>query len=190
MKKFFQLYITYSKYIFKFLTTQVSMGVMGIIVGLSAIVMKSTAFTVIASVFTIGFLLFLIYDFMFMHGLNDSVRYESGNAERDKWEGLKVALLSYAPTILVVLLTIIFVLCKIEIGYTITNTILLFLLGSYFGLFDLLSENMNPQVLQVLCLLPAIIACTLGYYLGLKDKPIRKLLGIPIKPPKPPKNKK
>lgn len=191
MKKFFQLYITHSRYIFKFWTTQVSMGVFGLIIFLAAMVSGNTVMKVGGAIFSIGFFLFLLYDIFFQYGLKNSVKFAAGE-KVDRWEGLKISLLSYAPTLLVFILSVVFVILKVEIGYAITNGILFFLLGSYNCVWDLISSGFSHYqlVFQGLCFLPAIIACTLGYQLGIREKPLRKIVGIPIPAPKMPKNKK
>lgn len=197
MKNFFSLYVTYSKYIFKFWVTQISMSAFGLLVSMASIATISNPtdskwMVICSAVFAIGFLSFLLYDMMFMRGLNDSplLKKYDNNEKPNIWLGLKIALLSYAPTILITLIAIIFYIIDIKPVYIVSKSILLFVIhGTYNGFFWLLSDTIPEVMILILSLFPAIISCTLGYYLGLKDLPIRKILGIPIKPPKPPKNK-
>ncbi|PKM62774.1 MAG: hypothetical protein CVU97_03735 [Firmicutes bacterium HGW-Firmicutes-21] len=196
MSKFFQLYITYSKFIFKFWVTQITMSAFGLFVSLATIATNpeenNTYGLVVASaVFAIGFLSFLLYDMMFMHGLNHSVGVVKRGFVPNKLEGLKIALLAYAPTILIITLAIVFFLLDISAGYAVIKVVLVIIIhGTYNGFWWLLSNHVYDPLIAILTLVPGITACTLGYYLGLRDMPIRKLLGIPIKPPKAPKNKK
>jgi hypothetical protein len=189
MKKFFEQYITYSKYIFKFWVNQISMSVFGIIVSLAATINGNSLVVIGSILFSVGFLCFLLYDMMFMKGLEDSVRNRDA-FQPNKWEGLKIGLLSYAPTLLIGLIAIILFACNAATVYTIFKLILIFgVSGTYNGFFWLMTPYISEPIIIILTFVPALAATTLGYYLGLKDKPIRKILGIPVKPPKPPKQK-
>jgi len=190
LKKFFGLYITHSKYIFKFWVTQVTMSAFGLFIGFPSIATEKNWLIVISSIFAIAFLVFLLYDMMFMYGLSESVRVYKDGRTPDKLKGLKIAMLSYAPTILIITLYIISILFNLQIVFIITQSIMHFVIhGTYFLFFYILADSIPLTLIAIITLIPGIAACTLGYYLGEKDLPIRKLLGIPVKPPKPPKNK-
>ena len=189
MKKFFEQYITYSKYIFKFWVNQITMSIFGLIVSLAAAATNNNWLVIGAVLFSVGFFSFLLYDMMFFKGLEDSVRNRD-SFQPNKWEGLKIGLLSYAPTLLIGLLAIILFVCGTANAYNIIKFIIFFVIsGSYNGVLWLLTDYLSDPIIIALSFIPALVATTLGYYLGLKDRPIRKILGIPVKPPKPPKQK-
>jgi len=177
-------YITYSKYIYKFVVTQITMSVFGLIVSLATSMTYNPTVMKIGIMFSVGFFVFLLYDTMYIHGLDDSVKRTKEGQKTNKLEGLKIALLSYAPTILIVLLFEFFFIFGLGDANAIITIILMIIHGTYSGFWFLISNEIYKPLIPVLTLLPGIIACTLGYYLGLKELPIRKILGIPIKPPK------
>lgn len=188
MKKFFNLYVTYSKYVFKFWVNQVSMSIFGVIVSLAAVATGNTAVVIGSMVFSIGFFVFLQYDMMFMKGLEDSVRNRE-SFQPNQLEGLKIGLLSYAPTFLFALILIIVYFCGFE-AYAIFKFIFIFFFhGSYNGTFWLLGNMIPDPIVIVLTFIPGLAATTLGYFLGLRDKPFRSFFGIPVKPTKPNKQK-
>lgn len=190
MKKFFNLYITYSKYVFKFWVNQVTMSVFGVILSAAALETESDILQIGAMLFSIGFLVFLQYDMMFIKGFEDSVRNRE-SFKPNKWEGLKIGLLSYAPTMLFALLIIIMYLCGAAGAYSILKLIYTFLLhGSYNVFLWYFADVLPDPVLILLTFVPVLVATTLGYYLGLKDMPIRKIFGIPVSPTKPADQKK
>jgi hypothetical protein len=160
------------------------MSVFGVFIGIAAAVTNNTLVLIGSMVFSIGFLVFLQYDIMFMKGLQDSVRNRDG-FRPNKLEGLKLGLLSYAPTLLFALISIIVYFCAFD-AFAIFKFVFTFLLhGSYNGTFYLLSDFISDPVLIGLTFVPVLAATTLGYILGLKDKPLRTFFGIPVKPPKP-----
>jgi len=190
LKDFFKLYITHSNYIFKFWTTQVSMSVFGIIVSFATFASGSVTLRIIGAVFSIAFFIFLMYDMMFNYGFLNSVKYAKDKDTVNPWEGLKIAALSYAPTMLFTLIYIILDLIDLDNAAGIIKIILFFLFGSYDGILLFINNNeyLN-MIIPILLLIPGLAACTLGFQLGIRDKPIRKMLGINISPPKAPKNK-
>jgi len=184
LKSFFGLYITYSKYIFKFWVTQITMSAFGLFVSMAAIASQSIPFIIGSAIFAIAFFCFLLYDMMFFYGLKKSVRYDERIYFLRKNDGLKIALISYAPTVLIALLTVLFYIFQAAVPYAIAKGIIIIIHGTYNSTWYLLADIMAEPLIAILILIPGIMSCTLGYYLGLKDMPIRKLLGIPVKPPK------
>lgn len=183
-------YITYSKYIFKFIVTQVTMSVFGLLISVASFVTYNMTVIIIGMLFAIGFFMFLLYDTFFMKGLDDSVKRTSEGQKKDKLEGMKIALLSYAPIIIIVVLYVLFFFIGLGDVNAIITIILSLIHGTYVGLWYILKDiHVYDPLIPILTLIPGIAACTLGYYLGLRELPIRKILGIPIKPPKTPKNK-
>jgi len=190
MKKFFNLYVKYSKYIFKFWVNQVTMSVFGVILSLAAIATGNTGLVIGSIVFSIGFFVFLQYDIMFTKGFEDSVRNHDA-FQPNKWEGLIIGLLAYAPTLLFAVIAMVAYFCNAAVFFSIIKFVYIFLLhGSYNGFFWLLAEHLTDPVLFILSFAPILTATTLGYYLGLKDMPIRKILGIPVNQRKPDDQKK
>lgn len=185
IKRFFGQYITYSKYIFKFWVTQISLSAFGLITVFATVALGGNAAVLGATILSISFFSFLLYDFMYFYGLQVSINPDNRVTFFKNNKGFTVLLLSYLPTFVIISFVITFYFIDSGgSGYVISKAILTLTNGMYNGVWYLLSEYISEPVISVLILLPATLACSLGYYLGSRDLPIRKILGIPIKPPK------
>lgn len=181
LKKLFKPYVDYSAYIFKFWVNQITMSALGLLVCAAVYLTEGALIAQIClALFPVGFMCFLVYDYMFQFGHKHSVSIEAGHMEFDKLFGLKIYALAYAPSMLLIVLTAIFSLLNVPNAPAIT-TILYYLLNAYnFGFFWILSA-LPTWVNMLIFALPPMVACMLGYYLGCKDKPISAMLGIKIK---------
>lgn len=181
LKKLFQPYVDYSAYIFKFWVNQITMSAMGLLVCAAVFLTEGVLIAQIClALFPVGFMFFLIYDYMFQFGHKHSVSIEAGHMEFDKLFGLKIYALAYSPTLLLILLTVIFSIFGVPNAPAITSTIYYLLNAFNLGFFWIL-DSVPVYVNMIIFALPPMIACTLGYYLGCKDKPISKMLGIKVK---------
>lgn len=184
LKRLFQPYVDYSAYIFKFWVNQITMSAMGLLVCVAVSLTEGVLIAQIClALFPVGFMFFLIYDYMFQFGHKHSVSIEAGHMEFDKLFGLKIYALAYAPTLLLILLTAIFSIFGVPNAPAITSTIY-YLLNAYNLGFFWVFGSIPVYVNMIIFALPPMIACTLGYYLGCKDKPISRMLGIKVKNPK------
>ncbi len=181
IKKLFKPYVEYSAYIFKFWVNQITMSALGLLVSCAISLTEGIlALQIIMALFPVGFMCFLVYDYMFQFGHKHSVSIEAGHMSFDKLFGLKIFALAYAPTLLLIILTAIFSIFGVANAPAITSVIY-YLLNAYnLGFFWLL-DGIPAYVTMLIMMLPTMIACTLGYYLGAIDKPILRMLGINIK---------
>jgi len=180
--RIFAPYNTYSAHIFKFWVNQITMSALGLLVAFAVNLTDGIILLqIVLASFPIGFMCFLVYDYMFQFGQKDSVSIQAGRIDFDKLFGLKIYAYAYAPTFLFILLTLIFTVCGVADVPAIT-AVLYYLLNAYnLGFFWIIGSALPQYVTMLIMMIPVGVATFLGYYLGAKDKPILKMLGINIK---------
>ncbi len=195
MKKFLQ---DNSDCIVKFIMTHIVMSILGIMVGLAVLSIEGeadsiSAIAIIGSVFTIGFMCFMHYDDMYFVGVKEGIRIRSEGGKIEPSKGLKITLLAYSPVILSGLIAIIMSFVGTDAA-PISLLIYYAFQGSFLGLYKI-RVYLGVIGYVLVTLLPAIIVSSLGYYMGLKDKTLRGMMGMNVKPPydgpleRKPKNK-
>lgn len=178
-----------SKMIVKFMMTHLVMSILGIMVGLSVLTLETgsvgmSAIAIIASIFTVGFMCFMHYDDSFFLGVREGIRHRAEGTKPSPFKGLKIALIGYLPVIIIGIIAIT-VLLATPSGEDVTPIpMLLFYAcqGSFLSLYKLI-DYISIYGYIIVTLLPAIIASTLGYAIGSKDKTLRGLMGMNVKPP-------
>ncbi len=185
MKKFFS---QNSEAITKFVTNQIVMSILGIMVGLAVLSAEGgdtngiSLLSGIAGAFCVGFLCFLQYDNMFFAGERDAIKAKGEGSNPKHFKGFLIALLSYAPTILVGVITVAIKLIGSEDSAAVSLIVYYAFQGSFIPFYAI--QNFVGIIGYVLvCLLPSFLSAGLGFYMGSKDLPIRKALGFKIKPP-------
>lgn len=175
--------------IVKFVTTHIVMSLLGIMVGLAILAIEGESegmsiIAVVGSVFTIGFMCFLHYDDMFFIAEKEGIRLRAEGEPINYWKGLLIALIAYAPTLIAGLVVIGFDIFAGDVENVRAIPMLIYYAfqGSFLGLYKI-RESLGLSVYVILTLLPALVSATLGYALGLKDKTLRQLFGINVKPP-------
>ncbi len=184
ISKIISPYLTYSAHIFKFIVNQVTMSALGLIVFVAYLAVRDIpVLNIIIGLFPAGFFWFLIYDAMFEFGHKDSVSIEAGKIKFDKMFGAKIFFFSYLPSLILILINIIISLFGANANGV--TAIAYYILNAFnFGLVSLMNEIFKSTcITMVILCIPPLVFCTLGYYLGARDMPIRKILGIPIKNP-------
>ncbi len=190
-----------SKLIVKFMMTHLVMSILGIMVGLAVLTLEDgsggfSGIAIIASLFTVGFLCFMHYDDAFFAGVKEGIKHRAEGTKPDVLKGLKIALLGYTPVILIGISVIIVILATPSGEDQTPIPLLLFYAcqGSFLSLYKLL-DYIGIIGYVIVTLLPSIIASFLGYAIGCKDKTIRGMFGMNVKPPfggpleRKPKNK-
>ncbi len=190
-----------SKSIVKFMMTHLVMSILGIMVGLAVLTLEDgsggfSGIAIIASLFTVGFLCFMHYDDSFFAGVKEGIKHRAEGTKPDVLKGLKIALIGYLPVILIGVVVIIVILATPEGQDHTPIPLLLFYAcqGSFLSLYNL-SKYVGIIGYVIITLFPSILASFLGYAIGCKDKTIRGLFGMNVKPPfdgpleRKPKNK-
>lgn len=175
-----------SSIIVKFILTHVVMSLLGIMVGLAVIVIggATSTITIISSAFTIGFMCFMHYDDMYFFAVKEGIRLRADGEKIDVFKGLKITLIAYSPVLLVGIVTIIIDLVAggVENASPIALLVYYIMQGSYLTLYGV-REAIGVTGYVIVTLLPAIIVSSLGYALGVKDKTLRGIFGMQVKPP-------
>ncbi len=190
-----------SKLIVKFMMTHLVMSILGLMVGLAILTLEEgsggfSVIAIVASLFTVGFLCFMHYDDAFFAGVKEGIKHRAEGTKPDVLKGLKIALIGYSPVILIGIAVIIVMLVTPAGEDHTPIPLLLFYAcqGSFLCLYKLL-DYIGIIGYVIVTLLPSIIASLLGYAIGCKDKTIRGIFGMAVKPPfdgpleRKPKNK-
>ena len=174
--------------IVRLILNQFGAAVMGLLV--TAAAASNEKLMLGASVFSTIFYLVLLYCVIWERGGKERIRIDGGRAAWKPLYGLYMSLLANIPNfVLAVLIFIGKIFGSIDgpFGYewagnlyAIVNVVTRLWNAMYLGLIQTYSPN-NP-VIHFLDILPALFVCTLGYYLGLKNKRIFSIFDL--KPPK------
>ncbi|MBE6691788.1 MAG: hypothetical protein E7586_00450 [Ruminococcaceae bacterium] len=189
-----------SSAIVKFIITHIVMSVLGIMLGLAILTLENdtpgiSPIALIGSAFTIGFMCFMHYDDMFFIAVKEGIRVRTEGGKIDIFKGLKITLIAYAPVMLIGIIVIIANLFGSEDSSAITLLLYYAFQGSFISLYKIL-QYLGVVGYVILTLIPAIVASSLGYAIGAKDKTLRGLMGMDVAPPfdgpleRKPKNKK
>lgn len=185
MKKFFS---ENSSAFTKYITNQIVMSVLGIMVGLAVLSAEGgnesgmSLLSAIAAVFCVGFLCFLQYDHMFFAGARDAIKAKGNGCLPDRGRGTVIALICSSPIVIVAVVTTVLKLVGNDDATAVSLIIYYALQGSYISLYSI-QGTIGVIGYVFVCIIPGIVSAGLGYYLGTKDLPIRKALGFKIKPP-------
>ncbi len=178
-----------SEIIVKFILTHVVMSILGIMVGLAVLVMEGdvesmSSLAVIGAIFTVGFMCFMHYDEMFFYAAKEGIKARSGGYTIDRFKGLKIIYIAYSPVLLIGFITIVVDLFASNVDNASPIVLLIYyaVQGSFLSLYKI-REGLGVTLYVVLTLLPALVSSLLGYYIGIKDKTLRGLLGFKVKPP-------
>lgn len=178
-----------SKLIVKFMMTHLVMSILGIMVGLAVLTLEEgsggfSGIAIISSLFTVGFLCFMHYDDAFFAGVKDGIKHRAEGTKPDALMGLKIALIGYSPVIIIGIIAILVILVTPTGEDHTPVPMLLFYAcqGSFLSLYKLL-DYIGAIGYIIVTLFPSVIASTLGYAIGCKDKTLRGLFGMKVKPP-------
>lgn len=140
-------------------------------------------FSLVASIFSILFYLFILYATLNEMGMKDQIRVESGAIRKDAHHGLKLILLSQIPNFLFLLLmgigwvlAYLFGLHTVGLNlYTVAQLVLHFLHAMYNGLIQFFipaastqSETLVLLLVYLLTPIPQILVAWGSYALGMK----------------------
>ncbi len=174
--------------IVRLILNQFGAAVMGLLI--TAAAASNEKLMLGASVFSTIFYLVLLYCVIWERGGKERIRIDGGRAAWKPLYGLYMSLLANIPNfVLAVLIFIGKIFGSIDgpFGYewagnlyAIVNVITRLWNAMYLGLIQTYSPH-NP-IIHFLDILPALFVCTLGYYLGLKNKRIFSIFDL--KPPK------
>ena len=192
MKLFFK---KYSFLMTKLFITQCIISLFGFVLALSALQINVTAITVLLSVFSICFYIFLIYITAWEAGSKELPAIEAGRAKRSIFTGLFIGIGASIPNFVLAIIysasrpfatefsaypsEALSVICGISLA------IMNFINGMYSSLINLIhvgGEALNKHWWTYFLLpIPAIIVTTVAYILGTKEIHFTKIL-LPLTP--------
>ena len=166
--------------ILKVLINQVGMSIFGVVLFMASITAGHSNdglggwMKIITSLFSIGFYLVLLYTLSKEEGLKDQIRIESGRKKRDNFRFLKVSLIANFGNIIMGVVMIVVTLLQIGVPEgqetvagaigSVVIVLITFIQGMYIGILDTV---FNMNCVACLCIvLPAVIACSVGYIAG------------------------
>lgn len=186
--------------IVKFILTHIVMSILGIMVGLAVLSIEGdtegiSGIALVGTLFTAGFMVFMHYDDMFFVGVKEGIRMRAEQQKVDVLKGMKITLVAYSPVILVAIVAIVLnVFVKSDDASAVSLFIYYACQGSFLGLYKI-NQYFGPVVYIIITLIPAFVAGSLGYAIGVKDKTLRGMMGMNVAPPfegpleRKPKNK-
>lgn len=197
MKAFFHKY-GYSAV--KMFVNQFAISVFGSVLAMATTSADNNVLTVIVSVFAILFYLFLLYTMTWEIGAKDKISVDVGKKKYKPLTGSLVSIVANIPNFVIAIL--------FTVGYpfmfnhewagnmcAVLKIALILLEGMYLGVLTVLRVNVGGVSLQLnnvwwpyfLITIPAIVTCTVAYYLGHKN--IRFTNLFVYKDPNQPKKK-
>ena len=176
---------TNSDTVIKLFVHQVGLTVFGLLLYFAAEVSGNKPLVIGLGIFSTLFYLFLLYVLAWDVGAKDKIRIDGGRLERDPFKGAKFAFAGMIPNLIMAVLVLIGYICidksiTDEAGkllepawaislYVVVQFLGLYLNGMYLGIGDVLGIAYQPYYLFII-IIPAIIVCGLGYYLGSYEK--------------------
>ncbi len=182
LNKFKEFWKNYSYGTVRIFVDQIAIAIFGLALSLgtsaaSPHMGEETAkmLTVIASVFSILFFLFMVGELCFKAGAGDKERVDNGRAKKNSLVGLWMGLLANVPNFILAL------------GYTVFSAIpategsvsgffglaAKLVCGEYLGLLSIkVGDTMISSIpfVYFLIIIPCVFAAWLGYYLGVNGK--------------------
>ena len=167
---------------------QVALGVFGIVLFSATLVAGDGEYsylTLLASIGSVLFYMYILFATMRELGAKDKIRIEGVGMNEDKNWGIKVALFSQIPNLFVLLLMVLgwFFAYVLHVGgfglnlFSISYIIIGFLQAPYKGIQGAIvpvletgGQCISCALLYLVSTLPAILVCWGGYRLGLCDK--------------------
>lgn len=124
------------------------------------------------------------YDDMFFAAVKEGIRIRSEGGKIDVFKGLKITLIAYSPVLLCGIITIFVDIFAGDVENASAVTLLIYyaMQGSYLALYKV-RVMLGVVGYVIITLLPALIASSLGYAIGVQDKTLRGIMGMNVKPP-------
>ncbi len=198
MKNFFS---KYSYAMVKMFVTQFAIGLFGAVLsfavssfgGNETTTLSSTERTllIVVSSFAILFYLFLTYTTIWEIGAKDKISADVGKLKIKPWLGIVISLFANIPNFIVAIIYSVCWFVSHGAEGTATNiaafmkVVVLFIDGMYYGLLAAINVGSSLLLNQwwslFIIIVPAVLVCGIGYFLGTKDFHLTSL-GQPLYP--------
>ena len=179
MKKFFH---DYSYSIVKMFVNQLAISIFGTSLTIATVSAHGNSqnfdvFTLIISIFSILFYLFLIYNMSWEIGAKDKISVDVNKKPYRPWLGLLLSFMANIPNLILVTLYAVFSITNAESAKGIIRIICCLANGMYFGFLSVVRIFVNGEWIQLqafwisfaVIILPAILTTGTAYYLGHKN---------------------
>lgn len=180
-----KLFKSHSYEITKLFVNQIGMTIFGLVLTFSTAMLNPTlksTFTLVVSIFSVCFYLYLVYVVGWDYGLKDKVRIESGRLTEDRWLGLKLMAIAQIPNAVTALLMWLGAILR-AIGGDFCGSVggILYAIGlpvAEFGqamYLGIVMRFFNKEAcflmagVYTLTMIPPLLATFLGYWLGVRD---------------------
>ena len=152
---------------------------------------SASGFKLVISIFSIGFLMALVYCAGWDFGTKDKIHIDAKKMTFDKYKGWKLALLSNIPNFTFAFLSLVFLVIAhfsgfegCQVAFTVFYSIMSLTMSLYIGTVQAIASlfalgNVGAYVLQgtLFIVLPIVViaSCAFGYHLGVQNKRIGDL---------------
>ena len=173
----------------KFLINQITMSIFGLFLTIPMMFLSENKSLgdipiIISSIVAFLVFMFIIHDLFWQLGAKDGIKLRSRNIIPEKTLGLKLVLVAYSPTILLVIITNIMYLLSINFSqewagniYGVVLVIVNFIFhGMYFGIYNLYFVT-QPYFMFIFVVITVLLP-SLSYILGIKEKKFRAFFGL------------
>ena len=176
MKGFFKQY-SYS--IIKMFVNQFAISLFGVVLAMATLAADSNVLTIVCSVFSIAFYLFLLYTMTWEIGAKDRVSVDYGKRPYRPHTGLWLGLIANIPNLLIAILYAIgypFMKNHVWAGNMnfVLNWISAIVEGMYRGLLSVITFSDGSSIVHAwwsyfLIVIPAVVATWIAYFAGFKN---------------------
>lgn len=178
---------------------QIAIAIFGLVLALACGKAESKVLTIVTSIGSILFYLFILYTKVWQIGAKDRLSVDCGHEKRDLLTGLKMSLISNSINLLLAI--------GITLGVLLSDVRAFSNIGGVSAFIALLTEGMYIGLLSIkvsathafndyfisfyVIIIPALVTCLVGYIMGYYNIGLAKLFAPPApKVNKPDKEKK
>ena len=179
MKKFFH---DYSYTVVRMLINQIAIAIFGTSLAVATVTAHGDAdsfdvFTLVVSIFSACFYLFLIYNLSWTVGAKDRISVDVKKKPYRPYLGLVLSLIANIPNLILVAINAIATFTGAKTVESIAEILSRFLNGMYWGTMTVVRIFYDGEWIQLQCfwvsflvaVLPAVLTSGLAYYLGHKN---------------------
>lgn len=189
------LFSRYSYSVLKMFINQFAIGIFGAVLSMATIIADSDPLTIIVSIFSILFYLFLIYNMMWEVGAKDRLAVDYKKQPYRPHMGLVLALFANLPNFLIAILqTVVAPFPEMKWANALrTGVVVVYLVveGMYAGLGGVLTLSVDGVATSLnsfwwmyfVIIIPALVTAWIAYYLGHKNFRFLSLFGLVPKNP-------
>ncbi|MFA5561104.1 MAG: hypothetical protein WDA00_00465 [Eubacteriales bacterium] len=161
--------------IVRLFVNQIGMTIFGLMLTFAAAVNDPNltgTFTLLVSLFSIGFYLFLIYAVAWELGAKNKIKIDAGRMKRDPLHGLKLILFAEVPNMLLAFFMLLGATAGLNGMWAVAQSLAGLFEAMYVGVlrhFVTVGDMVGTAIAYTLAIFPATITATVAYIFGLKE---------------------